>query len=506
MGRAWVAGAVAAAAVMLCASGASAFGYEVKSGDTFAGLAKRFYGSSAHWERIATANAGRLVPGKTILIPEEGDPDNPGARIAAVSGTVELRAPADEGWVAAKAADPLLWQRSLRTGKRGSSQLVLRDGAKVHVGPDTELTVLGDTGDRLRITLERGAVELAAEKASGLEIVVGESIWSLEGRSVTLRCDASHVVVGAADGTARSVDTSVENGRAVRVRGDGVVERKTKLPGAPEFPDGERVVLGFGGAMDLSWASPDPAVGFDVEVAGRRSTVNGPHATIPVRSTGLVRARVRARGELGAPGPWAEHAVYALVAEASRDPLPSNGEATRFVGTVSLRFRDLPRGSSLFARLDGGLPRKLRKALRLDVTGVGEHELQIVGQVVVGGEKVEVDAKVPLELAPIPGVTVEFQPGTLDPLDSPPEVRIVVRLRDEDDRAVRGERPVVTVGARSCTALPTKVAGEYACALRPRAAPGIQTLDLVVRGEGGSFVATRQFTVQLPDQAAIRVK
>ena len=500
--------AIAAATALVCASTAAAFGYEVKSGDTFAGLAKRFYGTSVGWEKIARANAGRLVPGKTILIPEEGDPDNPAARIAAVEGDVALRAPADEGWRPATAGAPLLWQRSLRTGTEGRARLELRDGAWVRVDPGTELTVLGDTGGRLRITLESGGVELDAQTPSALEIVVGESIWCLEGRSAALRRTVTHLVTGAADGKVYSVETSLETGTAARVRLDGTVESRATLPQAPRFEHpADHVALGFGGAVRISWSAAESADVYDVEIDERRQQVREPHAELPVELTGLVRARVRARGEFGIAGRWADHAVFAVVADASRSPVPTKGpEMARFVGAVTLQFRDLPRGSSLYARLDGGLPRKVRDSLRLELGGVGDHELQLLGDVMVAERRVAVNALVPLVVAPIPGVTVTFEPGVLDPLAPPPEVQVTVSLRDMDQRPVVGEVPVVTAGARSCVAQPTGSPGEYTCVLRPRAAPGIERLELVVRGQGDSFVATRHFEVRVPSEAAIHVR
>jgi hypothetical protein len=507
MRRAWVASA-AAAAVLFCASSAMAFGYQVKPGDTFAGLAKRFYGSSSGWERIAKANAGRLVPGRTILIPEEGDPKKPAARVAALEGSVSLRAPADEGWTEAKSGEPLPWQWSLRTAKGATARLVLSGSATVRVAPESELTVLGDTGGRLRIALESGGVEMESDTPAALEIVVGDRIWALDGRSAALHRTASHVVTGAAFGRVRSVEVVLESGKAGRFRLDGTAEQRVTLPAPPRYGVGDSdIVLGFAGAVELSWTAPDPSPSFDVELDGQRQRVSRSRARLPVAQTGFVRARVRGRCELGIPGRWAERTLFALVAEANRAPVVSQGdEDVRFVGAPRLRFRDLPRGSSLFARVDGGLPRKLRDSLTLHLAGVGDHTLRLQGTVVAGDKSVEMDASVHVVVAPIPNVEVEFTPRFLDPLVSPPDVRVVVRLADEQQQPVTGERPVVTVGARSCVAAPTRVPGEYKCSLRPRAAPGIESLELVVKGQGDSFVASRQFVVKLPSEAAIRVK
>ena len=506
--RAWVAGAIAVTMALLFAQHAQALGYKVKPGDTFAGLAKRFYGTSTDWERIAKANAGRLVPGKTILIPEEGDPDNPGARVSSVAGVVSLRAPADDDWQEASAGAALLWQRSLRTGSAGTAVLLLRDGASVHVQPDSELTVLGDTGGRLRIALERGGVEVESDKDTALEIVTGERIWSLEGRSAALHRTATHVVVGAAVGRVHSVEIALPAGKAGRFRLDGSSEQQVDLPAPPKFRLEEaRVVLGFGNTVELAWTAHDPSPSFDVELDGKRRRVSRSGARMPIEGTGFVRTRVRARSDMGIPGRWTERTLFALVAEASRAPVAVQGdEAARFVGTVTLKFRDLPRGSSLFARINGGLPRKLRDSLALAIDGVGDHELRLQGVAVAGEKSVEIDALVKIVVAPIPNVEVEFQPTLLDPLAPPPKVRVTVRLADIDGSPVLGDRPVATAGARTCVAKPTATPGEYSCDLRPRAAPGIESLDLVVRGLGDSFAVTRKFKVKLPDETAIRVK
>jgi nucleoid-associated protein YgaU len=58
------------------AGGAAVRTYKVESGDTLAGIARKYYKNSGQWQRIAEANKGtlsdptKLKPGMVLVIPE----------------------------------------------------------------------------------------------------------------------------------------------------------------------------------------------------------------------------------------------------------------------------------------------------------------------------------------------------------------------------------------------------------------------------------------------------
>ena len=75
-GGAGAAGLAPVAAAAAPAGGAAVRTYKVESGDTLAGIARKFYKNSGRWQKIAEANKGtltdptKLKPGMVLVIPE----------------------------------------------------------------------------------------------------------------------------------------------------------------------------------------------------------------------------------------------------------------------------------------------------------------------------------------------------------------------------------------------------------------------------------------------------
>ena len=75
-GGAGAAGLAPVAAAAAPAGGAAVRTYKVESGDTLAGIARKFYKNSGQWQKIAEANKGtltdptKLKPGMVLVIPE----------------------------------------------------------------------------------------------------------------------------------------------------------------------------------------------------------------------------------------------------------------------------------------------------------------------------------------------------------------------------------------------------------------------------------------------------
>lgn len=508
----------------LWCSSAAAFEYTVQPGDTFRSLAQRFYDDPRQWQRITEANnfpEGSFIrPGQKILIPEEGDPDNPAAQVAWARGEVSLRPPNAAQWSDARPDAPLLWQHALRTGE-GTASLRLRDGSRLLLAPHSELLMIGVVGSqappRVRLRLLQGQIELLGHSPdSTLEVLVESSLWTLRGGALTLARLGREVGVAVQQGEATGAGNTIPAGQGALASDKGENLRRRPLPGAPGFlGQGSQqtpLIVGLGdqALARLSWQAPAGAARYELRLwqgqgdqpLGRWETKQR-QLQVPVPRSGLYRLEVRALSDEGLPGPWGQLRFFGLVARASREALDGPAGELHFMGTVSLELEGGGQGDNLvFARLGEGPPRLLRTSPRLEVAQVGRHTLWLSS----AQEGSQLSASVVLEVLPIPHAEVSFSPQTLDPLAPPTLVQVQVALRDHQDQPVLGSLPTVSAGGRSCQAQPAEEPGVYGCSLRPRVAPGLESLPLVVEGQGGSFRVERSFSVKLPDAQKLQVR
>ncbi|MBH24584.1 MAG: hypothetical protein CMH57_09050 [Myxococcales bacterium] len=512
---------------------ATALEYTIKYGDSLPKLAKRFYGDSRQWRRIAEANGletGEFFKvGEVILIPEDGDPENPGAHIAYAEGAVEVLLPPDDKAKPAEVGVPLLWQHGVRTGEGASAELRLKDGALLKLSPETELVVLGARGVRrgrpggVRIHLKRGAVELSGEvgRPSQLEILTRDGLARLVGSSLLFGIKGGLYEVAAPDG-----EIAFEENRILR--GKGGVTHPAKgsdlnaLPKAPRLtlPEGTAVLVSIGRQERplLSWSKFDGALGrYEARVTSleRRSETQRveadgeqSHMTLPLSRPGLYEVQVRAIGKAGLPGPWATRRIWHVVLTPTNRYVgrDSSGRPV-FVGVGELTFNPGRQDMMVYAGVDQAELELVGVRETMRVEGVGEHKLVLR---VLPGDALErkkplPDVEMSLVIAEISGIEVDFAPLQLDPMKVQ-EVQVTVRLKDQQGRPVVGEAPIVEAGRRSCEARPTSEPGEYRCALTPRVPPGLETLPLVIKGRGGTFVHQERFMVRLPDEDALRVR
>jgi len=519
--RAHAPAALCALTLLLVSTHAHALEYVVQPGDTLARIAERFYNAPSAWRRISDANgldAGRgFRPGDTLFIPEDGDPKHPSASLLGQLGEVTWSDPASPQPQLATKALPLLWQRVVTTGPDALAEFALTDGSHLLLGPGSRLTMLGEVGkdagnpllSRVRVRLEGGSIEFfGAADTSTLEVAAPGGIATLTGRHLTFRFGDPAHHAAALSGTVAWAGGVLRQGQGAPLTSR---VRPSPLPLPPAVPlltpDGAPHLLSRIGQSPgpIAQWRPDPtAEAYEVELAAPNTTLplwqarTGADVTrlsLPFEQSGLLEVRVRAVFN-DIPGPWSRAPFVALHLTPASAPIAERDGQPVFMGSAVLHIdRSAP---PLTLRAHAADP--LGDTLTLSSAAGASIGLVATTPNPAGDAQPAWIARgeVRVQIDPIPDVRVTFAPQQLDPLAPPPRVTVRVRLADLHGNPVTDEAPLVEAGHRTCQATPTATPGEYQCTLKPRAAPGLDKLPLIVTGRGGSFRAELAFDVLLP--------
>lgn len=520
--------ALVAAAVLAPAASSEALDYTVKPGDTLSKLAERFYDDSAAWRRIAEANnfdvdASGFRPGQRIFIPEDGDPAHPAARVAKVSGGAWIVEAGRTERQRVQVGSPLLWQGTLHTGPAARAELALQDGSRLIVGPGAEVSMLGTRGDAgvVRVRLLAGSVELIGEPDAQVEVAAARRLVTLRGRQGRVTCAHKTIELRTIDGEAWIGGLRVEPGRLVRLDARGQQAEGGALPGPVEFtgdarPRGVLVGLGAQGEVELQWTGVAGATAYDLEVGEPGETprrwrlaAEQTRQSVPLARSSWQQARIRGVNADGEAGPWRSLDFFGVRGLTAVDV---GGGGSGFTGAAVVRLEQGGPGTLLYTAVNGGRWSLVGgEGAELQATGAGVHQLRV--RVVQFDPD---DDMVPLEVfegsrqvrvQPLAHVDVDFSPRELDPLAPVTDVQVIVRLSDSSGAPVGGDLPVVQAGRRWCEAQPVaEEPGVYRCVLRPRAAPGLEQLELSVTGRGGSFTWSDNLTVRVPDPGVLQAR
>ncbi|MEM9192157.1 MAG: LysM peptidoglycan-binding domain-containing protein [Myxococcota bacterium] len=261
--------------------------YTVRSGDTCASIAQRFFGDRSAYDRLHDLNPNlgplphRLRPGMRLRVPV----DVTGGAAAVVSHLqrrVEARGPARASWNAARLRQPLERGWQVQTHDRAQAELTFRDRSVLQVRENTLLIVYGGSG-RLtqrtrRASLEAGTLrsrlgELAGEvdihtPSGQARVGAGDAVLSVAADGESRVSNLSEGPVTLTDG-ARSVQVPAGSGaRLVRGRPP---TRPRPLPEPPRWAidaAGRFVGLtGIGGTLRGSFLGVEGASRYRVEVA-----------------------------------------------------------------------------------------------------------------------------------------------------------------------------------------------------------------------------------------------
>lgn len=156
-------------------SDAPVWRYTVKPGDNLISIAERYFVRAEHWPKMQQANRiadpHRMLPGTVLRIPADMLRVAPAqAVLNAVSGNVRWRA-GEAGWQVATNGTNLVTGASLETGDNSSALLVLSDGSRIVVAPNSQLTLdtlslyAGGLMADTRMRLQSGQAEITANPA-----------------------------------------------------------------------------------------------------------------------------------------------------------------------------------------------------------------------------------------------------------------------------------------------------------------------------------------------------
>ena len=156
----------------LWADDAPVWRYTVKPGDNLINISARYFARSDQWPKVQKANQiadpHRILPGTVLRISADLLRKAPGqALVENVSGTVRWRTGSDE-WKAATRGQPLLAGSSLETLDDASALLILADGSKIVLAPNSQLSLdtltlyAGGLMADTRMRLQRGQTEVQA--------------------------------------------------------------------------------------------------------------------------------------------------------------------------------------------------------------------------------------------------------------------------------------------------------------------------------------------------------
>lgn len=127
------------------ADGTSTFHYTVQPGDSAWNITTRYLRTAEHWQALRSRlrlQGDRLQPGQVLDIPTDWlKLSSQQATLTGLSGEVQLRQGAG-GWQAARANTVLPPDTWLRTRAGSTATLLLQDGTRVLVLPDSELRLM----------------------------------------------------------------------------------------------------------------------------------------------------------------------------------------------------------------------------------------------------------------------------------------------------------------------------------------------------------------------------
>ncbi|PID39758.1 MAG: hypothetical protein CSA24_00435 [Deltaproteobacteria bacterium] len=206
---------------------------------------------------------------------KKGVPGDWVARVSATAGTVSIKTAVGESVRRAKVDDYLRVGGSLITDKDGKATLVLRNGGKLDVSPNTTLTLSSDKPTRkVDLKLLSGSVESTASKVAASELVI-----NVGGRKVRLG-SAAKATVTLPEGWVKRAAVVVSFGTASVDRQDGVTQK---------------VVAGETLNLTLAAAKPKPKP--DAGVRADVSVVTASPIVFYLKSTGHGRVLYRKPGE-----------------------------------------------------------------------------------------------------------------------------------------------------------------------------------------------------------------
>lgn len=171
--------------------------------------------------------------------------DSAMATLVKADGTIERdRAAAPEQWLPAAVGDVIHRDEAVRTRAEANVDLVLRDGARLHLGPETLLRfVVVDARSRVRV--ETGLAELEAlESEVAFETDFGLAVLSRGGRARVRRAKGGHTEVEVLLGRAE-IESGTERARRLvagqresTARDAGAVQLDAAVPEVDaEVPD-----------------------------------------------------------------------------------------------------------------------------------------------------------------------------------------------------------------------------------------------------------------------------
>ena len=218
--------------------------YTVKPGDNLISIAERYFIRADQWPKVQQANRiadpHRMLPGTVLRIPADMLRVAPGqAVLNAVSGNVRWRV-GETGWQTAANGVSLVAGASLETGDNSSALLILSDGSRIVVTPNSQITLdtlslyAGGLMADTRMRLQSGQAEIIAnpEQRSNQNL-------KIQTPSAQAVVRGTHFRVGAADELTREetigglVGVSA-SGTSVNVpKGLGTVARAGEPPMQP---------------------------------------------------------------------------------------------------------------------------------------------------------------------------------------------------------------------------------------------------------------------------------
>ena len=157
---------------LLQAEEAPAWRYTVKPGDNLINIAARYFARADQWPKVQKANniadPHRILPGTVLRISPELLRKTPGqALLESVSGSVRWRA-VDTDWQTAEYGQQLVAGSTLETLEDASALLMLADGSKIVLAPNTQLSLdtltlyAGGLMADTRMRLQRGQTAVEA--------------------------------------------------------------------------------------------------------------------------------------------------------------------------------------------------------------------------------------------------------------------------------------------------------------------------------------------------------
>ena len=235
--------------LVFCSSAISAddvpiWRYTVKPGDTLISIAERYFIRAEQWSKVQQANKiadpHRILPGTVLRIPADMLRVTPGqAQLDGVSGSVRWRV-GEADWQAATNGLRLAAGAALETGDDSSALLLLADGSRILVSPNSRLTLdtlslyAGGLMADTRVRLQSGQTDIIAnpEQRSNQNL-------KIQTPSAQAVVRGTHFRVGASDDVMREETLAglvavSAFGQSVDVpKGQGTVARAGEPPMLP---------------------------------------------------------------------------------------------------------------------------------------------------------------------------------------------------------------------------------------------------------------------------------